>query len=126
MPYPNNAERLAKEQHVSIFKVIGLTRPGFEPTRFESPDLPFWEIGGFTLLILPFRLVNHITSFPNAQCIVPYSRPPMINAPDAVAKLVRLTVLAFCPDGQWARKPGQVKPMTYQIDTFHYLAWCSE
>ena len=31
LPYPNNAECLTRKRQVSIFKVIGLTRPEFEP-----------------------------------------------------------------------------------------------
>ena len=38
------------------FKVIGLTRPGFEPMRFGFPNLPKWETSA--LLIRPSRLVD--------------------------------------------------------------------
>ena len=38
------------------FKVIGLTRWGFEPTRFGFPDLSKWETDG--LLIQPSHLVK--------------------------------------------------------------------
>ena len=37
------------------FKVIGLTRPGFEPATFGLSDLPEREAG--VLLIRPLRLV---------------------------------------------------------------------
>ena len=39
-------------------KVIGVTQPGFEPTRFGFPDLPTWEMGA--LLIRPSRLVTSV------------------------------------------------------------------
>ena len=38
-----------------LLKIIGLIRPGFEPTRFRCPNLPNWEMGA--LLIQPSRLV---------------------------------------------------------------------
>ena len=39
LPYPNNAECLARKICIDL-KVIGLTWPGFELARSESPDLP--------------------------------------------------------------------------------------
>ena len=60
--YPNNAERHDMKRQVSILKVLGLSRPGFEPTGsgleaaiFRFPDLPKQEAGA--LLIQPPRLV---------------------------------------------------------------------
>ena len=40
LPYSNNAECLARKRQESIFKVIGFTWPGFEPSRFGFCNLP--------------------------------------------------------------------------------------
>ena len=61
-------------------KVIGLTRPGFEPTRSESPNLLRQEVD--TWLIRPTHLVQngwkkmnelHVLNLYNAICVIQYN-----------------------------------------------------
>ena len=44
LPYPNNAKHLDRKWLGANLKVIVMTRPGFEPTRFGFPDLLKWEM----------------------------------------------------------------------------------
>ena len=52
------------------FKVIGLTRPEFEPIRSESVDLPKQETDA--LLIQPSRLVIKMTGGYSNHLATPY------------------------------------------------------
>ena len=47
---------------------------------------------------------------------------PLLRAPDAVAELVERELRVW---ETGSLVPGRVKPMTYNIYIYHFLAWCS-
>ena len=81
--------------------------------RFKFLDLPEHEVGA--LLIWPPRLVIltyiYIYMFHINLAIQPSSM---------VAEWVQLELREIENS-----VPGRVNPITYQIDTCHFLAWCS-
>ena len=105
IPYPNNAEHQARKWQVSICKVFGLTRPGFEPAGFRLetlifgfPVLPEWAAG--TLLIWPPGLVSFIvtvflTSI-SATTLYNYILPFILYAIYVSYAPLDLTWLCFC------------------------------